>query len=253
MARGLRPLALAAAVALAALWLAPALLVPAIAPRLANALGVTIELEGVRPGLPFGVSIARAVVSRSGRTAELRDLHARVRPDGARIHARVGDGALFLRLDGLGGRSGLLRAESVPLERLDGWLPAALGLRGPLDGVARFGARETIEATVGRGAAIVHAPVAIELPFAQLVVTAERESDGAWRVDFADLRGPPLSATAHGRISANGELALDLEVSQLDEPARSAFASAGMVVGPLPYAGRVRGTLALPLFVAADR
>lgn len=253
MPRALRLLALAAAIALAALWLIPALLVSALAPRLGDALGVTLDLEGVRPGWPLEVEIARAVVTRAGHTVELTDLRARLRSDGTRIDARVGDGTLLLRLDGPAARSGFLRAESLPLERLDGVLTGALGLRGPLDGVYRFGARETFEATVGRGAGVLHAPVAIELPFAQLVVAAERESGGGWRVDFADLRGPPVSAAASGTIGANGELALALEVTQLDEPARSAFESAGLHVGPLPYSGQVRGTLALPLFIPETR
>ena len=253
MARSLRLLALAAALALAALWLAPALLLPALGPRLGDALGVTLAFEGVRPGFPLGISAERALVTRGGRALELTDLRARLASDGARIRARVGDGALLLRLDGLSGRSGFVRAESLPLERLDGVLPGALALRGPLDGVYRFGARETLEATVGRGAGVLHAPVAIELGFTQLVVAAERLEDGAWRVEFADLRGPPVSATARGQIGVTGELALELEVTQLDEPARSAFASAGLAIGEIPWSGEIRGTLALPLFVAADR
>jgi hypothetical protein len=253
MARTLRRLALAGALVLAALWLAPALLLPVLGPRLGNALGVTLAFEGVRPDFPFGIAIERVHVTREGRSLELTDLRARLASGGARIDTRLGDGTVLLRLEGLRGRSGFLRVESLPVEQLDGVLPGALGLRGPLDGVYRFGAQETLEATVGRGAGVLHAPIAVELGFRQLVVAAERLGDGAWRVDFADLRGPPVSATARGTIGVAGELALELEVSQLDEPARSAFASAGLSIGEIPWSGQVRGTVALPLFVAAAR
>ncbi|MGH2898487.1 MAG: hypothetical protein ACRDMZ_07420 [Solirubrobacteraceae bacterium] len=253
MPRALRLLAIVAALVLAAFWLAPALLLPSLAARLGDALGVKLALEDVRPALPFGLSIGRAEVTRDGREMEFTDLRVRLRSDGARIQAQVGDGTLLLLLDGLGARSGFLRAQAVPVERLDGWLPRALGLRGPLDGVYRFGAREAVEATIGQGAVILRAPFPIELSFNQLIVTAEREANGGWRVDFADLRGPPVSGTAHGRIAEDGQLALALEVTQLDEPARSALASAGITVGALPYAGQVRGTLSLPLFIPARR
>jgi hypothetical protein len=131
-------------------------------------------------------------------------------------------------------------------------LPAAFGLRGTVDGVYRFDERDSLEATVSRGAVALRDPLQLDIPFAQLVVAAARENDGAWRVGFADLRGPPLSGSAQGRIEADGGLALQLEISRLEEPALTAFSMAGLPTGPLPIQAELRGTLEQPLLVPLD-
>jgi len=251
MPRSLRSVALAAVLALAALWLAPALVGPIIAARVAEGAGASLAFEGVRPEWPWGVSAERTVVAVGGRIIEFSQLRARMRLSGGRVEARVGEGTLLLRTDGLTLRGGFLRAQAFPLDLLEGLVSSAFALRGAADGVYRFGARETLEATVSRGAAVLHAPLAIELPFAQLIVAAEREADGGWRVDFANLSGPPLSCSAQGRIGAAGELALRVEISQLEEPARFAFAAAALPTGPLPYSAELTGTLAQPRFSPA--
>jgi hypothetical protein len=143
-----------------------------------------------------------------------------------------------------------LRAQSVPLEGLAPLVSPDLALRGTADGVLREdGAGAALEATVRQGVVSLRAPVEMDVPFAQLVVTAAREDDGGWRVEFADLRGPPLSASARGRIEPDGRLALRIEISALEEPALSAFALAGLPTGPLPLEADLRGTLAQPLLL----
>jgi hypothetical protein len=239
---------LAAAILLAVLWLAPALLLPRILTRLAEAEGFGLELEGVRPALPFGVAVERAVVMRGGAKIEITPLAARMLLSGLRLEGSIGRGTVLLRTDGLTLRGGLIRVQSFPLERLDSVVTGAFKLRGSADGVYRFGTRETVEATLSRGALILRAPVAMELPFAQLVISAGREDDGTWRVDFADLRGPPLSGSARGQIGAQGQLALRVEISQLDELARTAFSMAHLPTGPLPYSAELGGTIANPSF-----
>lgn len=249
MSRRLRILAALAAAALAALWLAPSLLLPRLAGRAAETRGATLVLDGVRPAWPLGATAARGRLERDGRAVELADVSVRLEGlSGLRVEARAGQGTLLLRIPDPSLRGGLLRLQAFPLELIDGFTAGAFGLVGTADGVLRFGADGTLEATVRDGAAILRAPIALELPFTQLIVAGGREPDGGWRVDFADLRGPPVSATAHGRIGASGELALRLDVAALEEPARAAFASAGLPTGPLPYTAELGGTLALPLF-----
>lgn len=250
MARILRILVVIAILALVALWFAPSLLLPPLASRAAQTTGATLELDGVRPAWPLGVTAKRARIARGERTVELSDLRATLEgTSGARVEASSGGGTLLLRLPELGlRRGGLLRLQAFPLEVIDGFVSSAFGIRGTADGVLRFGDDGTVEATVRDGVAVLRAPLALELPFAQLIVAAGREPDGAWRVDFADLQGPPLSATARGRIGAAGELALRIEISQLEEPARGAFESAGLPTGPLPYTAELGGSLSLPLF-----
>lgn len=249
MTRALRILAVLAAVALAALWLAPSFVLPRLAARAAEARGATLVLDDVRPAWPLGATASRGRLVREGRTVELADVSVRLEGlSGLRVEARAGEGTLLLRLPDASLRRGLLRLEAFPLGVIDGFTTGAFGLNGTADGVLRFGDAGTLEATVRDGAAILHAPIALELPFTQLIVAGGREADGGWRVDFADLRGPSVSGTARGRVGAAGELALRLDVVALEEPARAAFASAGLPTGPLPYTAELGGTLALPSF-----
>ena len=248
MPRSLRAGALVVAILLAGLWIAPALVLPRLAARLAATDGFSLELEGVRPALPWGMAAARAVVMRGGRRVEINELRSRITLSGLRVEGSIGGGTVLLRTAGLTFRGGLIRVQSLPLESLDGVALGAFTLRGAADGVYRFGAPDTVEATLSRGAVLLRAPLAGELPFAQLVITGGREDDGTWRVDFADLRGPPVSGTARGRIGAEGQLALRVEISQLEEPALSAFTMAELPTGPLPYSAELGGTLEKPSF-----
>jgi len=245
----IRGLALALLVLGAALWGAPALLVPSAASALAAAAGVELEFEGVRPALPWGMTAQRVRVVRGAGMAELRALSARPSDGGLRVEALAGEGSLLLKTRGLSALRSL-RAQSLPLETLGPLLPLDLAVRGTADGVLRErDGRATLEATVRRGAVSLRAPVEMEVPFAQLVVTATREDDGGWRVDFADLRGPPLSGSARGRIEPDGRLDLRIEISALEEPALSAFALGGLPTGPLPIQAELGGTLAHPVLL----
>ncbi len=249
MARVLRGIVLAAGVLAAGLWIAPALLLPGVVARLLASDGVEYEFDGVRPALPWGMTAAKVVVARADGTVEFTEVSARVRSSGVRVEGSVGAGTLLLSTRELTLRGALIRAQALPLEAFAAVLPGALGLHGTVDGVYRFEERDSLEATVRRGAVALRSPLQMEIPFMQLVVTAAREDDGGWRVGYADLRGPPLSGSAQGRISADGALELDIEISRLEEPALSAFTMAGLPTGPLPIAAELRGTLEQPLFV----
>lgn len=246
MARWLRGIALLGVVLGTALWLAPALILPGVAARLAPD-GIGIEFDGVRPGLPWGMTASKVVIVRGRGRAELTGASARIGSSSARVEAGVGPGTLLLKTRGLTLRDGLLRAQSVPIEAFAGLLPGALALRGAVDGVYRLAERDSLEATVSRGAVLLNGPVVMDIPFAQLVIAAAREDDGGWRVELADLRGPPLSGHAQGRVGTDGGLALRVEITQLEEPARSAWGMAGLPTGPLPIRAELRGTLEQPI------
>lgn len=243
----LRGFALATAGLAIATWLAPALLLRPVCARLLAASGIALELEGVRPAWPWGAEVERARVVRGASALELAPLRAQLFPSGLRAEAQVGEGSLLLSTDGVRLRGGVLRAQSFPLERLVDLAPS-FGLRGTADGVYRFGAREALELTLARGAVRLRTPVAFELAFAQLVVAAVRERDGGWRVELVDLSGPPLSARATGRIGPEGVLAFEVEVTRLEEPAREAFAMAGLPTGPTPFRVQIGGSLEAPSF-----
>lgn len=242
-----RGLFLAAASLAIAIWLAPALLLRPLCARLVGSSGIALELDGVRPAWPWGAAVERARVVRGASALELAALRAQLFPSGLRAEAQVGEGSLLLVTEGIRLRGGVVRAQSFPLERLVDLAPS-FGLRGTADGVYRFGAREALELTLARGALRLRVPVAFELAFAQLVVAAVRERDGGWRIELADLTGPPLSARATGRISADGGLAFEFEITRLEDPAREAFAMAGLPTGPTPFRVQVGGTLEAPTF-----
>lgn len=247
MARVLRGIALATVLLGGALWLAPALVLPLAAPPLLGADALEIEFDGVRPALPWGMTASRVAVARGEGRVELTGFGARIGAAGVRAEASVGAGTLLLKTHGLTLRGGLLRAQSVPIEALAGLLPGAPALRGAVDGVYRLAERDSLEVTVSRGALTLNGPVVLEIPFAQLVIAAAREDDGAWRVELADLRGPPLSGSAQGRVGGDGGLALRVEVTQLEEPALSALGLAGLPTGPLPIRAELGGTFERPV------
>jgi hypothetical protein len=235
-----------------ALWLAPALALRfALAPFAARAGGVA-EVEGVWPALPFGVRARHLHVASEGRVLDLDDLRAVWTPWRTRVDARVADGTLLFRGEGLRADSGFLRLQGVALESLEPLLATPLALRGKADGIWRFGAQASIEGSVSRGAIVLRRAGSFELPFAQLVLSAARESPTAgWDVRFVDVQGPPLSASASGTIGADGALALSGQVRQLEEPVLSLFPLLRLPTGPLPLALAVEGSVSAPRLVAS--
>jgi len=232
-------------------WLAPACALRfGLAPLAANAGGVA-EVSGALPVLPFGVRASRLHLARAGRALDLDDLRATWTPWQTRVEARVADGTLLFRGEGLRADSGFLRLQDVALESLEPLLGDALALHGTADGIWRFGARSSLEGSVNRGAIVLARAGSFELPFAQLVVSAERAAPGAgWTVHFANVQGPPLSANAAGTIGADGALALEGQVRELDEPVLSLFPLLKLPTGPLPLGVAVEGTLSSPRLVA---
>ena len=233
------------------LWLAPALALSLALPRLAANAGGVAEVSGARPVLPFGVRASHLHLAREGRALDLDDLRATWTPWSSRVDARVADGTLLFRGEGLRAASGFLRLQGVALESLEPLLGQLLALRGKADGIWRFGAQSSIEGSVSRGAIVLARAGAFELPFAQLVVSAARETPGAgWTVRFVDVQGPPLSASAAGTIGAGGELSLEGQVRELEEPVLSLFPLLKLPTGPLPLRVAVEGSLASPRLVA---
>jgi hypothetical protein len=244
-------LGVSGAIACLTLWLAPALALRFVLPGLAARAGGAIEATGARPALPFGVSATHLRIARDGRELALDDLRAVLLPSGPRLDARIADGTLLVRGKGLLAASGFVRVQGVALESLATVLAAPLSLRGRADGIWRFGPAASLEGTVSRGAVVIQRPAPLEVPFAQLVLSAAREAaQGGWTVRWLDVQGPPLSGSATGTLSADGALAFDADVRELDEPVRTFFGMLQLPTGPLPLALRLEGTLAAPRLVA---
>ena len=237
----------------AALWLAPVFLLRCALPRIAAGAGGVIEVSGALPALPFGVQATHLRVAREGRELALDDFRAVLGLSGPRIDARVANGTLLVRGDGLWTRSGFVRVQDVDLESLATVLATPLGLRGRAGGVWHFGPDASLEGSVSRGALLVERPAPFELPFAQLVIQAARDpAAGDWNVRWLDVQGPPLSGSATGTLTADGQIAFQVDVRQLDEPVRGFFAMLRMPTEPLPLAFALEGTLAAPRVVARE-
>ncbi|HKC49640.1 MAG TPA: hypothetical protein VKF60_02520 [Myxococcota bacterium] len=228
-------------------WLAPALLLRFALPLLAASSGGAVEVTGAFPALPFGVRATHLRVARDGRELELDDLRAVLLPSGPRLDARVADGTLLVRGEGVLARRGFVRVQDVDLESLATVLAAPLGLRGRADGIWHFGPDASLEGSVSRGALVVQRPAQFEVAFAQLVISAERDPEGGdWKVRWLDVQGPPLSGSASGTLAANGQIAFQAQVRQLEEPVRSFFALLKLPTEPLPLELSLGGTLAAP-------
>jgi len=236
-----------------AVWLAPALFLRFALPRLAASSGGAIEVTGALPALPLGASATHLRVARDGRELALEDFRAVLSFSGARVDARVADGTLLVRGEGLFGASGFVRVQGVDLESLGAVLATPLALRGRADGIWHFGPDASLEGSVSRGAIVIQEPAQFELPFAQLVISAAREpAAGAWSVRWLDIQGPPLSGSASGTVAADGGLAFQADIRELEEPVRSFFALMKLPTQPLPLALALEGTLSAPRVVARE-
>ncbi len=232
-------------------WLAPALLLRFALPLLAATAGGSVEVAGALPALPFGVSATHLRVARDGRELALDDFRAVLLPSGPRLDARVADGTLLVRGEGLLAASGFVRLQGVDLESLATVLAAPLALRGRADGIWRFGPSASLEGSVSRGALIVQRPAQFELSFAQLVISAALDpGTGEWNVRWLDVQGPPLSGSASGTLALDGRIAVQAEIRQLDEPVRSLFGMLKLPTEPLPLELTLEGTLAEPRVAA---
>ena len=187
-------------------------------------------------------------MARDGRALDLDDLRAVWTPWHADRRA-VADGTLLFRGEGCA-PSRFLRLQDVALESLEPLHRAPLAARqGRRDLALRCegqprGHREPRRDRAAPGGLV-------QLPFAQLVLSAARESpDAGWNVHFVDVQGPPLSASASGTIGADGALALSGQVRQLEDPVLSLFPLLKLPTGPLPLALAVEGSLSAPRLAA---
>ncbi len=247
MRRLVRFLAVSFVTSALVLWLAPAAFLRFGLPRMAARAGGVAEVTSAWPALPFGASAAKLRLARDGREIQLDDFRVVLLPSGARLDARIANGNVLVRADGLLAQSGFVRVQDVDLESLAALLQRSLALRGRADGVWRFGPEGSIEGTVSRGAVSIGQPAQFEVPFAQLVVSAARApGDGGWNVRWVDVQGPPLSGSASGTIDPSGRIDIRAEVRQLEEPVKGFFALMRLPTEPLPLTLPLEGTLAAP-------
>lgn len=248
--RLLRWLALAVALVSLAAWFSPFFLLRFGLSRMAERAGGSAEVTGALPALPFGMSASRVVLTREGRTLTLDDFRAVLELSGPRVDARVADGTLLVRGNDAQLTSGMVRLEGVSLESLATVLDAPLPIKGRCDGIWRFGPDARLEGTVTHGAVLVQNPAPVEVPFAQLVISAARSGEaGDWKVSTLDVQGPPLSGHASGKLGADGSLAFDIDIRELEEPVRGFMAMMHLPTEPLPLALALEGSLAMPRLV----
>jgi len=248
--RWLRYLALAAALALFAVWLSPFFLLRFGLSRLAQQAGGAAEVTGALPALPFGMSASRLALTREGRTLTLDDFRAVLTFSGPRVDAKIADGTLLVRGEDAQLERGIVRLQGIALESLAVLFVTPFGLKGRCDGVWRFGPDASLEGVVSKGAVLVQQPAPVEVPFAQLVISAARDpGPGDWRVASLDIQGPPLSGHASGKLGADGSLAFDVDIRELQEPVRGFMAMMHLPTEPLPLALALEGSLAAPRLV----
>ena len=248
--RLLRWLGVALALVLLAAWLSPFFLLRFGLSGMAERAGGSAEVTGALPAFPFGMSASRVALTREGKTLTLDDFRAVLSFSGPRVEARVANGTLLVRGSDAQLESGIVRLEGVSLESLSVALPYPLPLKGRCDGVFRFGPDASLEGTVTKGAVLVQNPAPVEVPFAQLVISAARNGEaGDWRVSTLDIQGPPLSGHASGKLGQNGSLAFDIDIRELEEPVRGFMAMMQIPTEPLPLALALQGSLAAPKLV----
>jgi hypothetical protein len=248
--RVVRWLAIAGALVLFAAWLSPYFLLRFGLAGMAERAGGSAEVTGALPAFPFGMSASRVVITREGRALALDDFRAVLGFSGPRVDARVANGTLLVRGNDPQLKSGLVRLEGVSLESLATVLTAPFPLKGRCDGVWRFGPDASLEGTVSHGALLVQNPAPVEVPFAQLVISAARNGEaGDWKVSTLDVQGPPLSGHASGTLGADGSLAFDVDIRELEEPVKGFMAMLHLPTEPLPLALALQGSLAMPKLV----
>jgi hypothetical protein len=248
--RPLRWLGVVAGLLLFAAWLSPFLLLRFGLAGMAQRAGGSAEVTGALPAFPFGMSASRVTLTREGRTLVLDDFRAVLSFSGPRVDARMADGTLLVRGNDAQLDSGLVRLEGVSLESLSTVLPYPLPVKGRCDGVFRFGPDASLEGTVSKGSVLVQNPAPVEVPFAQLVISAARNGEaGDWHVSTLDIQGPPLSGHVSGTLRRNGSLAFDVDIRELEEPVRGFMAMMQLPTEPLPLALALQGSLAAPRLV----
>ncbi|HTO53441.1 MAG TPA: hypothetical protein VMR50_08650 [Myxococcota bacterium] len=249
--RWLRGLLILGALALLGVWLAPWLMLRFALPGMAERAGGTIEVSGALPALPFGMQASHLKISRDGRVLDIDDFRAVLLPSGPRLDARIADGTLLVRGDDAQLKDGFVRLDGISLESLAVLSTEPMGVKGRCDGVWHFGRDTRFEGTVTRGAFVAQQPAPIQVPFEQLVVSAARDPDaGDWQLKTFDIQGPQITGHAAGKIGADGKLAIDIDIRDLQEPLRGFLAMSHVPTEPLPLALALRGTTALPQLVS---
>jgi hypothetical protein len=162
----------------------------------------------------------------------------------------VADGTLLVRGDDARMNGGFIRLQGIALESLGVLLSTPLAIRGRCDGIWHFGEDTRFEGTVTHGAFLGQQQAPIQIPFEQLVVSAEHDPDSNdWRVKTFDIQGPQITGHASGKLAGDGTLAFDIDVSDLQEPLRGFLAMSHLPVEPLPLALVLQGNVREPKLV----
>ncbi len=227
------------ALLLGVLWVLPSVLVRFVLP---NVTGPgELELEGVRPALPFGVHVERAVVNLQKPPLEIRE--ASVTWSGLKLRgaARIAGGTVKLNASGLGG-SGVVIFEDLMLGELNLELP----VDGRADGRLRWGEGEEGTLVVSDGR--FHSPDlrGIGLPFSTMAFEWHSVGPDIRDITSVQMYGSGIALDGTGRVGPNEALDLDLRVRQLAPSMQQLLLSLGLDVPPAPFEVAVGGTLENP-------
>jgi len=238
-------LAVTTAFLLALAWLAPMAAARYALPQLADAFGVEVDLDGVRPAWPLGVRARRADVVYQGQPVRLEDVFLAWDRDAYTIRASLAGG----RIDGRLAHSrdaALVFLDRVPLEALPlSGRAAKLALKGRVSGAVRWRGAVEVSLRAVDGSFIPSAQVPFPLPVKRFELYGWRDSEGQVRVEVLALDSPLVVARGTGDVSRRGDLQMELVVTQIEEPLRSLL-SGGLEIPPGPIPFRVGGTLEQP-------
>ena len=233
--RGLLILALL----LGVLWVLPSVLVRFVLPQMAGP-GM-LELEGVRPVLPIGVRVERAVVNLQEPPLEIREASVTWSGRKLRAAASLAGGTVRINASGLGG-SGVLLFEDLMLGELNLELP----VDGRAHGRLRWGKREEGTASVSNGQLRSPALGGIGVPFNMVAVEWFSVGPDIREISTVQVYGSGIALDGTGRVGPNEELDLDLRVRQLAPSTQQLLLSLGLDVPPAPFEVAVSGTLEAP-------
>ena len=228
---------------LGAVWVAPAVLFTLAAPDLAKQNGMGLAMQGTLPALPIGFEVDRLDLDVKGDAWSIRNAAVRLYPSGWNVQGEVASGFVDANLP-LDAQSGWVRFHELALDELPLDLPSGVMLRGHASGAATWQPDDfAISARVLQGSiAMMLLPVAFEA----VDVVAHRRADREVEVTSLSITGPDLEAAGSGRVDAQGEVALVLDLLHLGEGLTSLAQMLDAAPNRIPTRYSIEGRLPRP-------
>ena len=193
-------------------WWTPALAVQLLLPEQLDAAGLEVQLDGVRPGWPFGIRATRVLARQGEREWTARQLDVKLDPSGWAVAADFEGGTVSLRATP-SGDVGLVYFDGVQLEDLSrAW--SDVPVRARARGVLRWS--QGFEASAHLEAFSVTTPIGMELRLDHVSALLAWQPDGELRISGVSGVGPSGRFALAGRLYSQERLDLRLRIDALE-------------------------------------